>query len=221
MKRTWLANLLALVALTGGSFWLVNVLWPPLVVAWSNGFEWLDSLFFLVVILMMALPGGLAIVFGVRLFRAKCARNIKNVVGIITVGLVLVLAFGVIDGLLPAMPVEEGAGLMALLLASIMGAFLYAWLATWTLRASGYPVDRVRETLGRLPFVLIAIQIVLVGWDLLQNYAPKKDGSTHVMETGWGLASLIGPIIVAVLFYKISLWTCGIVKREQEARTVG
>lgn len=208
MKSRTISISLAVLALLFGVVWLWPVLVLPIIRCWSEDVAKgsLGDLFFIT--LMMSLPGILAVYFGIRLLKESNEKNIKRAVGILMVALVVCVIPRV------AMRLPKGADETIvretlLLIGTVIAVIIYLILAKWVLRASGFQVAGIRGVMGRVPLLLIALQIWTVGFRLFDVYSWKKGGHTYVPEEPWVFMGLL-PMLAAWLFYRISIKAFGI-----------
>lgn len=191
------ARLSAVVALLAGVLWLTLTLFFPLKNAVEKGITIsLGLIFFTLVIAMMTIPGIFAIYGGYSLLRKKTKRTIKTAVGATSILLATIGA-----GLLPG-PLHSIAYLPTLLAISLP---LYILWSKAIIKREELEPPRPGEFIGS--GIIAAIAFVIYSTlsesiDLLypQGNSPKKAG--HLGEA----AFVFGPILAAVLFYKVAIF---------------
>ncbi|MFZ2642435.1 MAG: hypothetical protein WA117_15675 [Verrucomicrobiia bacterium] len=208
MKSKTISISLAVLALLFGVVWLWRVLVWPTIRGWSEDPANWSNVSFFIILSMMSLPGILAVYFGIRLLKESNEKNIKRAVGILMVALV-VWGIPLMLARRPKGADETIAEGILWLIGTVIAVIIYLILAKWALRASGFPVAGIREVMGRVPLLLIALQIWMVGSRLFDVYSPKKGGYASVPEEPWVFMGLF-PILAAWLFYRISIKAFGI-----------
>jgi len=215
MKAKFVNATFAGLALLLGVVWLWGALVSPIIRCLSEGTGNRGCGFLFTMLTWMSLPGILAVYFGARLLNKNNEKNIKGAIGILMVGLAFFVSFQpAVLALFPVGIDREIARDASLLFGSFIALIAYLFLSKWALRVSGFPVAGIREVIGRVPFLLIAVLIWLFGSGLFRIYSPKEEGYTHVHKAPWELMGVLIPILSAWLFYKISIKACGIKKTE-------
>jgi len=186
-----------------GVSWLWSVLTPTIRQLFTREQQTTDYLFFWIIVPLMAIPGALAVAFGIELFRKKSTTALKWVVG-------LSAAFGTlwIDtrlSLLFADSVPEKIqSSLFMLLGTVVAlpAYLIVVRALFPIIEAERP--RVVDLIGKGVLALVAWQLWFLMNALFERYAPIQAGYTHVREEPWGILGFLLPIIVAYGFYRLA-----------------
>lgn len=175
---------------------------PCITGIWSDGFETLDAVFLLTIVPLMAIPGILAVVFGVRLFHEMRESYLKWVVGVFAVFFAYFLSLRTSEAF-PAILPDELQSSIFLFVASLIAVVGYLIVLRLLLRHFTDEDRGVRSLLSRGVLILMAWQIWLLLSQIFDDYAPIKEGYTHVPEEPWGILGLLVPIAVAYGLYRV------------------
>jgi hypothetical protein len=185
-----------------GLWWTCAVIFIPVSRLWLEDVGPSDVLFLLTVVPMMAIPGILALIFGIRLFRKMCEVSLNGVVGLVAVFVVFCLSSRlspVFPTILPKRLLETTL-LFVFSLAVIPG---YFFVVRFLIKHFTNRAPRGVASLRRAALILMSLQL----WQLLtayfDQYSPIKEGYTHVPEEPWGLLGAFVPIALACGSYRI------------------
>jgi hypothetical protein len=169
--------------------------------------EWqsdrLSSLSFLLVLPAMLLPGLVLSVSGTRLYRALDVRSLKWVFGAVAVLGAAWLA-SVPSDLFPGVLPERIETTTYLLLSSLVALAAYIAALCGILRYFQLAIPNTEPLVGRLPLILIALQIWVLLSGIFREYSPIKDGYTHLPKEPWGILGVVVPIFAAYGAYRLA-----------------
>ena len=194
--------------LIGGLATLLGVWWtwiavvPPISKSWSGEFEAGDIVFLLTIVPLMAIPGILAVVFGLRFFREMRESSLKWVIGVIAVFFAFFLSSQA-SIVLPSFLPEDLQGSVFLLVASLIAIVAYLLTVRFLLRHFTQEDRSLRSLLGRDILVLMALQIWILLSEFFREYSPTKEGYPYVSEEPWGILGVVVPIALAYGSYRI------------------
>lgn len=201
MNPDHIRKLIGLLAALLGCWWSWTVLVPAAEKIRKGGFEPFDILFLLTTILLMAAPGILAVIFGLRLFHEMKVSSLKWVIGTFAVVLALFLS-PVIQKLAPLPLPDDLLRSASFIIASLIAVFVYLFVIRTLLRHLTCKDRSLRSFLSRGALFLIACQIWLFVFQIFEEYSPVKEGYTHVQEGPWGILGILVPIGVAYGLYR-------------------
>jgi hypothetical protein len=202
MKKFNINTAVGICALLIGCCWLLEIVILPLLRSgiFVEKNDLMNYLLLLIVGPLMVLPGGLAVYFGLRLAKEKNKKNIKGCVGSLAfLGVFWLSAF-----LEPALPKHIGRMLSWLITtAAVIPVYIFA--SRFLMIQAGLVPELKGEMVGRGILLIISFQIWLVGSEICDAYAPIKKGYSHIKEEPWEAVSVIGPILLAWIFYKVAM----------------
>ncbi len=185
-----------------GAWWTWTVVVPPITRIWSGGRESFDIVFLLTIVPLMAIPGVLAAVFGVRLFQEMRESFLKWVVGVFAVFFAFFLSSRASEAFPSFLP-DRLEGSAYLFVASLIAVVSYLFSLRFLIRHLTQEDRLFSSLLGRSALVLMAWQVWLLLSRIFEEYSPTKEGYTHVPEEPWGILGLVVPIAVAYGLYRI------------------
>lgn len=202
MKPDLIRRILGGLAALLGAWWTWSAVVPPLTRIWAEGFEAFDILFLLTMVPLMAIPGILAVVFGVRLFREMRVSSVKWVIGVFAVFFAFFVSLRASEAVPSFLPVglQSSSFLFA---ASLIAIGAYLFVVRILLRHFTQKDHQMRSLLSRGVLILMAWQVWLLLSEVFDEYSPIKEGYTHVPEEPWGILGLVVPIAVAYGLYRI------------------
>lgn len=202
MKPTYIRRAIGGTSVLLGLWWLWMVIYPVLRGLWIGGSR-TDYLFSLTIVPMMLIPGILATVFGVRLFRSMSVSSLKWVVGVLVTFGVFWLSSSfsrIFPDLLPER-IASSAFLFAGSLIALPAYFAALWYILPCLAADR---PKLSSLVGRGVLILMAWQLWLLLSAILDEYTPIEEGYKHVPKEPWGTVGVLVPIIVAYGTYRLA-----------------
>jgi hypothetical protein len=192
-------HILAAIAIAVGCWWSFMVLLQPLKRIWTEGFSDALPWFGLFIIPMMIIPGAMALFSGIGLLKEVTKEGIKGSVGALSIFGVFWSAVYVEKFLLP-----ENSNMLSLLIALAIVIPLYVYISKRLYNSEQLEVSGRDEFIGKGILTLVAWMIWLSLSEFVREYAPVKEGYTHIKEEPWDTLGFIAPIIIAWAFYKIA-----------------
>ena len=150
---------------------------------------------------LMVVPGVIAVVSGVVLYRKQCITSTKWVVGVYGIFLALFIS-SLLSDFFPDMLPERISLSAFLFLGMLCAMFVYAKSIPLILRLVGSSQPHRTSEVSQTALVFVAFQLWILVSDLFTEYAPKKEGFIHVLQGPWGVIGLIVPILLAVVAYR-------------------
>ena len=178
------------------------MVYSPIRRIWSEEFETRDIVFLLTLDPLMATPGILGVVFGVRLFRKMSESSLKWVVGVFAIFFAFLLS-SLMPGAFPDLLPESLQRSVFLFVASLVAIVAYLFAVRFLLRHFTQEDRSLRTLLSRVVLILMAWQVWQLLSEIFEVYSPIKDGYTHIREEPWGILGLVVPIAVAYGSYRI------------------
>ena len=202
MKPEHTRRLIGLLAALVGAWstWAVLVL--PVKGIWSEDLKASKIVFLLTIVPLMATPGILALVFGLRLFREMRESSLKWVIGVFAVFTAFYLSAQASKLLPPLLP-EELQRSACLFVASLIAMVAYLFSVRRLLRHLTDEDHSLRSLVSRGVSMLMAFQVCLLLSKAFEEYSPIKEGYTHVPEEPWGILRLLVPIAVAYGLFRV------------------
>ncbi|MDQ8209760.1 hypothetical protein QEH52_19735 [Coraliomargarita sp. SDUM461003] len=148
---------------------------------------------------MMLIPGAMALFYGIGLLKEVTKERIKGSVGALAIFGAFWAAVYVEKFLLP-----ENSNMLSLLIALAIIVPLYVFISKRLYYSEQLEVSGRGEFIGKGILTLIAWMIWLSLSEFVREYAPVKEGYTHIKEEPWDTLGFIAPIIIAWAFYKIA-----------------
>jgi len=201
MKPEHTRRLLGGFAALLGAWWTWNSIVPFITGIWTDGVEAFDFVFLLTIVPLMAIPGILAIVFGVRLFLEMRESSLKWVIGVFAVFFAFFLSSRS-SAAAPSLLPEGLQHSVFLFVASLVAIIAYLFSVRLLLRHFTQEDRSTLTLLSRGVMILMAWQVWLLLSEVFQEYSPIKEGYTHVPEEPWGILGLVVPIAVAYGSYR-------------------
>lgn len=165
-------------------------------------FEKGDLVFLGPVVPLLTVPGILAVVFGVRLFREMRESHLKWAIGPFAV-LSAFFISSQLSAVLPNILPERWQKSALLFASSIFSMMAYLFLVRWLLRHLTQENRSLRSLMGRGGLMLIAWQLWVLLSHIFEEYSPIEEGYTHVPEAPWDLLGLVVPFVVAYGLYRV------------------
>jgi len=185
-----------------GLWWTLTAVFPLIRMACSDGFETGNIVFLLTIGTMMAIPGVLAVVYGVRLFREMREASLKWVIGVSAVFFAFFLSSR-LSAVFPEFLSEELRRGVFLFVASMLAIVAYLLAVRLLLRHFTQKEHSLTSLVSRGPLILLAWQL----WSLLtkisDEYSPIEEGYTHIHKEPWESLGFLMPVIVAYGLYRI------------------
>jgi hypothetical protein len=205
MKPEHTRKLLGGFAALAGVCWILGVAVPPITRIISDGSDASSIPFPLMMVPLMAIPGVLAVVFGVRLFQEMQESSLKWVVGVFSVFFAFFLSSSAEDAFPPVLPgrVEHSAYLLA---ASLIAVFAYLAVLRLLVRYFTGEDRRFSSFLGRGALALMAWQVWILLSGIFAEYSPSRGGSAQISGELWSVLSLVVPIAVPFGLYRFFAW---------------
>ena len=198
-----------------GVYWVWICFFPAVQELFSSE-EFLMNLFFLLTIVpLMALPGILAIIFGLRLFHEYTILTLKWLVGVFY-GYFAFHLSARMDYFLDDSPSHTIISNTAKICFSVLAVVLYVISTRLLARKISGEIIPYPFLLSRGIFTLIAWIIWLNLSEAIREVAPNIEGAQYLNTEPWDSITVIIPIIVAYLFFKIA-----VSKLEKAQQTAG
>jgi len=160
-----------------------------------------DYVFTFAILPMMAIPAVMAANYGFRLLKEKSKKNIKGTIGAFAIfGTIF---FGPWISSYFGGP-EGSAGQISLLFGALCVIPCYVFVSNQLILGEGL-IPTKGEFIGRKIVVLLTFQVWVVFSMLIDEFAPVKQGFTHVKETPWNFVGFIGSFLFAWIFYKLAM----------------
>lgn len=179
-----------------GAWWTSTVVLPQVKGIWSDGFEASNIVFLLTIVPLMATPGILAVVFGLRLIREMRESSLKWVIGVFAVFFAFFLTSQASERFPTLLP-ESLQRSVFLFVASLVAIVAYLFSVRLLLRHFTNVDHSLRSLFSRGVLILMALQVWLLLSDVFEQYSPIKEGYTHVPKEPWGILGLLVPFAVA------------------------
>ena len=186
-----------------GLWWVWGVIYPFIRPFWTGEHGADDPLSFLMVIPFMALPGILALGFGISLFRKMTVSSLKVVVGVFAFFGTMFIASSLSVNF-PAIIPEEIAPSAFLLLGCAIVITAYVAALWFILPYLAVDRPKLSSLIGRGALALMACQLWLFLSAIFREYSPKEAGYTHVPAMPWGILGVLVPIIGAYGAYRLA-----------------
>lgn len=196
--RKWIGALSGLL----GVLWTASAVFPLIRKSWMGEFATGDLVFLLLMVPWLTIPGILAMVFGVRLFREMRESHLKWAIGPFAV-LSAFFISSQLSAVLPDILPERLQKSVLLFASSIFSMMAYLFLVRWLLRHLTQENRSLRSLMGRGGLMLIAWQLWVLLSHAFEEYSPIKEGYTHLPEAPWDLLGLIVPFLVAYGLYRV------------------
>ncbi len=185
-----------------GICWIGMVIYPIWKQLGGNERQF-DYLFTLTIIPMMLIPGVLALIFGIRLFRSMSIEALKWVVGIfVTFGAFYLSS--TLQGILPSILPDRIASNAFLFASGLIALPFYLYVLRFILPHVDSSEDCSSASIGKGVLVLLAWILWMLLSAIFHEYSPIEEGYTHVPREPWGLLGLFVPIIVAYSSYRVA-----------------
>ena len=201
MKKIGLNSVVGVMSVIIGGGWLIPALLIPFVRFLQENDKLADSLVRFPITILFALPGIVALYFGIRLIKATTKRNIKGSVGGCSIIFVFLL-FGVIFQYIAKF--IHIANIIPFLFATLLVLPLYVYLSRFLMIKENLTPVR-GEFIGKGIVLIISCQIWLASNQLINYFIPLKHGS-EIREDKWMSVSVFGSIFIAILFYKSAMF---------------
>lgn len=202
MKPEHMRRLIGGLATLLGFWWTWNSVVSPIRKISSEGFDAGNIVFLLTIVPLMATPGILAVVFGLRLFREMRESTLKWVIGVFAVFFAFFLSSQASDHL-PSLLPEGLQRSVFLFVASLVAIVAYLFSVRLLLRHFTNVDHSLRSLFSRGLLTLMALQIWLLLSEVFEEYSPIKEGYTHVPEEPWGILGLLVPFAVAYGLFRV------------------
>ena len=184
-----------------GLCWSCLALYPLAQGIFAGDRETNNLVFLFTMVPFVAIPGILAVVFGVRLFRSMDESSLKCVVGIFA----FFGAFWLSSCLSANFPefLPEGIQDTAFLFMSgLLAIPSYLFVVRFLLRYLTKQDHIYTSLLSRGVLILMAWQLWLLLSSIFDEYSPIKEGYTHIHEAPWDTLEVLVPVIVAYTSYR-------------------
>ena len=195
-------RLLGGAAILLGLWWTLTAVFPPIRRAWSDGFETGNIVFLLTIGPMMAIPGVLAVVYGVRLFCEMREASLKWVVGVAAVFFTFFLSSR-LSAVFPEFLSEELRRGVFLFVSSILAIVAYLLAVRLLLRHFTQKENSFASLVSRGTLILLAWQLWMLLTNIIDEYSPIKEGYAHIHKEPWESLGFLVPVIVAYGSYRI------------------
>lgn len=159
--------------------------------------------------IIFTIPGCLAACFGFCLIKEKNKKNIKGCVGLLSIVAVLLLSTSIEWRVLPE---------LSFLIMTIAVILIYIPASRFLMFREGLTPKSKGEFVGKGIILIISWQIWLAGVQIAKVYGPKSFEATPLFTLNAFLVdglNVFGPIIIAWVFYKISMRVIKEDKAEQ------
>ena len=204
MKTVVIRKSLGLVSMLSGTSWIISCLFPFL----SDFPDAESSVFFYFflfsVIPLMSLPGIFAVFYGFRLFRQqsivalRCVCGAHSTYGVVGISYMLSI-------IMVGDSSEHITGDIFLLMGTFITIPIYLIALARISPLMGFEPLPYKSHIGKGLISIIALQVWLLLSEIFDEYAPIKDGYTHVHEEPWGILGFLVPSAVAYILYKLGI----------------
>lgn len=185
-----------------GLWWVWSSTFPFVRELWNDDRETGLIFFFLTIVPLMAIPGVLAVIFGVRLFSSMSVSSLKWVVGLFAVFGAFWLS-ACLSSLFPKLLPESISITAFLFLSSLAAIPAYLFTVRKLLSHLTEQVPSFTSLISRGILALMAWQLWLLLFSVFDEHSPIKEGYTHIHEEPWDTLGILVPIIVAYGSYRI------------------
>jgi hypothetical protein len=213
-KNELIRKLLGGIIAAFGIYWVWSCLFPPLRDLFFSDDILMDVSFLLTIVPLMALPGILAVVFGLRLFNEYTTTTLKWLIGVFYGYLAFHLSAR-LDYYLDDSALHTVMSNTAMIGFTILAVVLYVFSTRFLAKKISGEIIPYPFLLSRGIFLLIAWMIWLHLSDGIRELAPVKEGYEYVNEAPWDTVAVILPILVAYISYRFS--TSKLMKAQQAA----
>lgn len=202
MKPDYTRRLIGGAAALLGLWWVWSLVYPFVRGIFTEDRETSDFVFIFTIVPLMAIPGVLAVVFGVRLFSAMSDSSLKWVVGVFATFGAFWLSSRFSAGF-PGLLPERLQQTAFLFMSSLVAIPAYLFVVRLLFRHITKQDKTCTSLLSRGVLILMAWQLWLLLTSIFDEYSPIKEGSTHIHEGPWDTLGFLVPIIVAYASYRI------------------
>jgi hypothetical protein len=167
----------------------------------AKGADGPDYLFFFPIMLLMGMPGVLAVYFGVKLFREMSEGSLRWVLGIISSA----LAFWVdmwFAGAFSRSSTRDPLGNLGLALGILVALSAYLLSLRALLPLFGGPKRRALDFVGRGILLILAWESFFLLSSLFDAYSPREPGHQYLRKEPWGIVGFLVPVGVAYGFFR-------------------
>ncbi|MEY3895751.1 MAG: hypothetical protein RLZZ214_1271 [Verrucomicrobiota bacterium] len=202
MKAVHLSRTIGGLSTVLGVCWLWGVLVPTFQRFIAGGRDSLDFIFLFAVVPLVAIPGVLAVVFGIKLYRAVNLVSLKWIMGVLAFCGTLWISSGLssLCGDLISKRVQTG---IFLLVGIFVVVPIYLFVVGHLSRMLGLGKPKVGDLLGRGVLALIAWQLWTVLSAVIYEYCPKDEAYASVPNGSWSLIALFMPILISWVSYRV------------------
>lgn len=207
MKPELTRRIIGGVAAGSGLWWTCFVGLRLLIGNWPEDVETYEILFLSGLTLLMAIPGVIALIFGVRLFLKMSESSLRWVVGV-GAGLVVLMLASRLSLVFSRIIPDKLLGNAMLFISSLMVIPVYLYVVRSLLRRLTQKNVGILALLSNGILALMAFQVWLILGAVIEEYAPLRFGNTRWSEEPWGIIGFVAPIIVAYGSYRfvVSKW---------------
>lgn len=163
----------------------------------AHSFTWIFEL-------LSVLPGVLAIVFGVRLFRTMRESSLRWVLGTLAVVSGILLASSLSASLPPWLP-KPVQDMALIFIASLTALGVYLVVLRSLLRHHGQDTVALRSLLGRGQLKMLALLVWLILQLCFEEYIQVEQDADTVLDKPWWILGQVIPIAVAYGLYRVAV----------------
>ena len=196
------SHILGIFAIFAGCWWFYIFRLRSLSQIFTIGFFTHDLLFLFFFTIMM-FPGIMTLYNGIGLLREVTKRRIKGSTGSLCI-IAAFLTLSYIDRLLFSDSFGKEFAILYILAATIVIIPFYILISRKIILSEKMEIKGKREFVGKGILTLVAWEIWLALSELVRAFAPVKEGEKYIKEAPWNILGIIGPILIAWVFYRIA-----------------
>lgn len=202
MNPNYTRRLVGAAAALFGFWWIWFWTLPVVHELWIADNKAGDIFFFLPFHLSMAIPGVLALIFGIRLFITMSVSSLKWIVGLFAVfGTTLFTSQLLV--MFPELLPELVSGPFFLFLSSLIAMPVYLLVTKKLIRHLTEQDPSYLSLIGQGYLVLMAWLLWLLLSSVFQDYSPFREEYSNLPVFPWAILELFVPIVVAYGLYRI------------------
>jgi hypothetical protein len=205
MKKIKASNILAVIAICIGAFWIYGMLILPAYHLFTKPSDASDILFSLLFFPLMSTFGFFPVFFGIVLLKEKNKENIKGTVGALTVFGASSLAMFIENNIIQQLPPQILEGGLSIFIATLLAIPAYILVSKFLMKQEDLTPDSRGEFIGKGILFIIAFQMWMVGSSSFEAYGPVAQGYSYLKKEPWNLIGFVAPILAAILFYKLAI----------------
>ena len=203
-KPEFVRKFIAAASMLAGVAWIGFATAFPLIRFLTEDKEPFDWIFAVTMLPLMAIPGAIGLFYGRRLFLRFDETSVKYLCGTLAVLGAFQISALLETGLPRRFPQRLGSQLY--LMIGVMFAIpAYFFTVKAILPLVGGERRKIRELISRNMIGLIAFLLWGLLSELIETFAPKDPEYPNLVADPWVFLSLIIPILVPIILYKIAV----------------